>query len=111
MAALHFSQKVHSYVQMNAGPSIARAAPHFSQLFRISKVICGCVRLTDRGGPLEGHNVLPLTRVRPSDDRYHRLGGAQVEHLVRDAPGDEDKVPGRGLPLVRPTRTVTTPHP
>src|SRR5437899_1321131 len=71
--------------------------------------------LTDRlgagGGPLEGHNVLPLTRVRPSDDRHHRLGGAQVEHLVRDAWGDEDKVPGRILQRVLQARTVLMPHP
>ena len=39
IALLHFSQNVHSYVQMNADPSADSAAPHFSQLLRISRVI------------------------------------------------------------------------
>jgi len=39
MALLQFSQKVHSYVQMNAGPSSESAALHFSQLVRISSAM------------------------------------------------------------------------
>src|SRR6266699_1724491 len=39
IATLHFSQKVHSYVQMNPAASTKSTAPHRSQLVRISRDI------------------------------------------------------------------------
>lgn len=39
MVDVHVGQNVHSYVQMNAAPSGGSAAPHRSQVARISRAI------------------------------------------------------------------------
>lgn len=39
MVDVHVGQNVHSYVQMNAAPPGSRAAPHPSQVARISRAI------------------------------------------------------------------------
>ena len=56
------------------------------------------------------HDVLPLRRIRPRDDRDDRLHVAHVEHLVRHAGLDEDEIAGLVLDDLPKPRPVLVAH-
>lgn len=50
IASVHVEQKVHSWLQMNAGPSLANVCPHLSHRVRISSATTTSIefRVTSR---------------------------------------------------------------
>src|SRR5215813_11107199 len=86
IASVQATQKVHSKLQIRAGPSALRAAPHRSQTGRISSAIRPSsvpIESLQRFGDLVlaaavGH--LPLPRLL---ERRHRIGTAQLSEAPR----------------------------
>src|SRR2546426_1438360 len=106
MAALHFSQRVHSYVQMNAPPSTDSVAPHFSQLVRISRVIGSCERLTD-GAKAAGDSPAGARVVDDSPCPPRRKHSASLEAITaRQLPALVGQPTSRRCLAVRPSPGV-----
>src|SRR6185295_2160529 len=60
--------------------------------------------------PIVGHDIFPLRGIRAGDDGHHRLGIAQVEHLVGHAGFDEDEVAGLVLHRLLEPGAVLVAH-